>query len=297
MTGVKFTDTIRAMTFADRWQRTQKLDGPTLVARVAEASGVPLEFVAPAAGGEVGAAYVRWPDGTPGVLTWQPGAPKERYEQIADMLALARAAGLPVPAYRLIVPLPGAVAVVQERLPGVVPTEPPVDAMIEANRRFAGLLAGRDLPRTRLWLTEDGPGFCMHGPLAEYSDRTRRVLGWVEEVGRSVPDEMPGDDLVHLDFHPGNVLVEDGRLTGIFDWDGAGPGDRRFDLVTLRYGLWPDRTDLIERVDAELDAVFTPDELRPYWATMALRQVDWAIRHYGPETIDRNATLAETRMG
>jgi len=29
---------------------------------------------------------------------------------------------------------------------------------------------------------------------------------------------MGGHDLVHLDFQPANVLVEDGRITGIIDW-------------------------------------------------------------------------------
>lgn len=282
------------------WQRVARLDGSDLVRRVAAASGTPLVYLGPCPGGEVGAAYVRWPDGSPGVLTWQPATGPDRFRQIADILAVARAAGLPVPEYRLIVPLPDAVAVVQQRLPGTVApelTDGLLTAMLDANRRFAGLLAGRtDIPAVRLYLAADGPGFCLHGPLAEYSRRTRRALAAIEEVGRGYPDEMPGDDLVHTDFHHQNVLTDGDSLTGIIDWDGTGRGDHRFDLVTLRFAVPASRTDLADRLDAEIDARLSPDELRPYWASMALRQIDWAIRHYGDELIDHNLTVAEARL-
>jgi aminoglycoside phosphotransferase (APT) family kinase protein len=39
-------------------------------------------------------------------------------------------------------------------------------------------------------------------------------------------------------MHTDNVLAdEDGRLTGIIDWDGASAGDPRFDLVRSAYDL------------------------------------------------------------
>jgi hypothetical protein len=41
--------------------------------------------------------------------------------------------------------------------------------------------------------------------------------------------------IVHGDFHHRNLLVEDGGVTGVFDWDIAGPGDWRFDLVCLAF--------------------------------------------------------------
>ena len=43
------------------------------------------------------------------------------------------------------------------------------------------------------------------------------------------------DDHVHHDFHHRNFLVEDGRVTGVFDWDIATPGDWRFDLVSFAW--------------------------------------------------------------
>lgn len=284
-----------------RWNRVARIDPPSLLARVVEATGVPFDYLGPCPGGEVGAGYVRWPDGRDAVLTWAPGVDRTRVDDIAKMLAAARDAGVPAPAYELVVPLPEAVALVQQRLPGVVPRWlelPLVERMLAANRRFAGLLAGRaELPAMRLHLTGSGPGFCLHEPLASYDGRTRRLLAWVREAGASVPDTVDGDDLVHADFHYGNVLVgPDGALTGVIDWDGACRGDHRFDLVTLRFAVPADRPDLAARLDAEIDARLTADELRPYWASMALRQVDWAIRHYGDELVTHNLTIAATRI-
>ncbi len=288
-------------------ERAVRLDAPALLARITAATGVEFTYLGPCPGGEVGAAYVRWPDGRPAVLTWCPGTRHaEAVQRSAEILAVARAHGLPVPEYQLVVPLPDAVALVQERLPGSVPAELDatlLTAMLACHDRFAGLLAERrDVPPVELYLRRSGPGFCLHEPLAGHSPRTVRLLDWVREVGRATAPTMSGDDLVHCDFHRQNVLVGPdttglGRvITGIIDWDGVGRGDRRFDLVTLRFDIPPDRPDLAERLDAELDARLTAEELRPYWASMALRMVDWTIRHYPPEVVDRYLTLAESRM-
>jgi aminoglycoside phosphotransferase (APT) family kinase protein len=56
---------------------------------------------------------------------------------------------------------------------------------------------------------------------------------------------------VHGDFHHENLLIRDGRITGV-DWDGAGRGDRRFDLVTLRFGLRPDNSTAGARARLDL---------------------------------------------
>jgi len=85
-------------------------------------------------------------------------------------------------------------------------------------------------------------------------------------------------------------------VTGVVDWDGASRGDRRFDLVTLRFGLHGTATGpgVTERLDAILDSV--PEEvLRPAWAHMSLRMVDWAIRHFSPAEVERWLDLAEQR--
>jgi hypothetical protein len=77
-----------------RWASTPRLDPPYAVRRLAELTGVELAVEGPCRGGEVGAAYVRWPDGRRSVSTG--GTPT-----VAPLVELARAAGLPVARYEL----------------------------------------------------------------------------------------------------------------------------------------------------------------------------------------------------
>jgi aminoglycoside phosphotransferase (APT) family kinase protein len=104
---------------------------------------------------------------------------------------------------------------------------------------------------------------------------------------------MIGDDLVHLDFHPGNVLVDDGRITGVIDWDGATRGDRHLDLVNLRFMLAATAPHLVGMVDERLTLISAGRRER-YWAHHALRAVDWAIRHHDAAAVDRWLTVAES---
>ena len=275
----------------DAWPRTARLDAPAVIDRIAEITGVRLVLEGPCPGGGVGAAYVRWPDGRRSVLT-------EGRTRTGPLLDRARAAGVPTARQELTAHLDGIHVVVQERLAGA----PPVTAaaalvrqMLAVNDRLAGLLAGEPggAP-TPLYLTADGPGFCLHEPLAGYSTRTARLLARVLEVG-AAGSAMIGDDLVHLDFHPGNVLVEDGRLTGVVDWAGATRGDRLFDLVTLRFVLTADAPHLAALVDERL-ADLPARRRRAYWAHMSLRQVDWSIRHHDAGTVERWLAVAESGL-
>ena len=227
--------------------RTARLDAEQVAAAVRARAGVPLVVEGPCPGGQVGAAYVRWPDGRRGVLTWRPGVTLGQVSAgPLAVPALLRAAGYPAPATQLAVQVGDGVAVVQERLPG---------------------------------------------------SAVRHVNAALLDQALALNDRHAGDDVVHGDFHHGNFLAWDGRLTGVVDWGGAGRGDRRFDLVTLRFGLRPDNSTPAARarLDTILDAL--PDEvLTPAWAHMSLRMADWAIRHFGPADVPYWLALAGTRL-
>jgi hypothetical protein len=278
-----------------------KLDAGALVTEVNASAGLGLQLLGPAPGGEVGAAYVRLADGRDGVLTTTPVKAAE-IERTREVLDLARRAGIPTPRYEHVVELSAATAIVQERLPGSNPAtidRPLVDAMLTINARFENLLADRpDLPAPNLYLRESGPGYCVHESLAGYDHRTRRLLEWVHQVGADGPTQMDGNDLVHMDFHFGNVLVNgNGVITGVVDWHQAWRGDRRFDLVTLRFdGLRSLDRGIAAWLDDIIDSVLPPEILRRYWAHMSLRLVDWAIRHHSASVVDGWLDLAATRM-
>jgi aminoglycoside phosphotransferase (APT) family kinase protein len=144
----------------------------------------------------------------------------------------------------------------------------------------------------RMTLTEGADGYCLHEPLRRHSPETRRLLEWVESVGRGI-GRLPDVDLVHVDFHHRNMLRGGDRLTAVVDWEGCRAGDRAFDLVTFCFGM----TDAVqeagveERVWAAACGLAGAELLAPYVAHMALRRVDWSIRHH-PEEVDHVLGLA-----
>jgi hypothetical protein len=272
----------------EAWPTSARLDAPKVLERIASITGVRLVLEGPAPGGEVGAAFVRWPDGRRSVLT----AARTRSAVLVDR---AREAGVPTPRHELTARVDGVRVVVQQRLPGAPPST--LDAglvrqMLRVNDRLAGVLAGEPDPRpAELYLTSDGPGFCLHEPLSAFGPRSQRLLSWVHEVGAD-GTHMVGDDLTHMDFHPGNVLVDRGRLSGVVDWDGAQRGDRHFDLVTLLFYMRAHSPALAALVEERL-RLLPARRMRAYWAHMSLRQVDWSIRHHDAATVQRWLTVAE----
>jgi hypothetical protein len=272
------------------WQPVARLDPYQAIDAIASQTGMRLTYDGPCPGGEVGAAYVRRLDGRRSVLT-------RGQRRSARITEVARAAGIPAPAYEIVADVDGGTVVVQELLPGTPPAgvdETVLAAMLDVHDRFAGLL--RSEPGSgsgiRLYLRASGPGFCLHEPLDGYDKRTRRLLAWVRDVGEQ-RDTADGDDLVHVDFHPGNMLLDGGRLTGVVDWDGAGCGDRHLDLVTLRFDVALRAPGLLPALDDLLTQTVTAGRLRAYWAHMSLRLVDWAIRHHGPADVDFWLATAE----
>lgn len=284
------------------------------MAEVNERTGSRLEMTAVAEHGQSGGAiFVRWPDGRPGVLT-RAQASVEQMRRTRDVLGMARSRGLPVPRHDLVVELAGGtVAVVQEYLPGMplnstrVDSDT-VDAMVAMNDRFAAMLIDYpEVPISPFLVGENIPSVC-RASLEHHSERSRRLLRKIQHVGSGTPNEMAGDDLVHPDYHPENVLGDGaGHITGVVDWNlGAGRGDRRFALIKFRFELaWdtlgqapPDRAT-IDRLDEILHARIPPDLLRLYWAHWTLRHLHHAIhdeKWRRLETIDLFLDLGETRL-
>lgn len=280
------------------WQRTERLDAERLVSALRDESGALLTLDGPCPGGQVGAAYVRWPDGHRSVLKWRPNSTRAatRAGQITVTDAL-RSAGYPAPAIELAAQIGHAVVTVQELLPGTridrFDTQF-LDQALALNQLQAHRLANRpDVPTASLYLRTDGPGFNLHEPLRQFS---RRTAALERRIAALDVEHLSGDDAIHLDFHPGNMLAAAGRITGVIDWDGAARGDRRIDLVTLRFGLEsePATPEAVAQLDAVIDT-FPDDVLVPAWAHMSLRMTDWAIRHFTAADVEKWLDMAEQR--
>jgi hypothetical protein len=287
---------------ADRFPRVERLDAGQLARVLFEQTGIRLAIEGACAGGQVGAAYARWPDGHVGVLKWRPHVTVDEFRSgPAAVAGHLRALGYPAPALELTAQVGQAVVLVQELLPGTKIDHLDVhhlDRVLDVHRIQANALADRgDIPAYQLHLVADGPGYCLHEPLRQFSRRTAALERRISRCGAEDPGHLPGNDAVHGDFHPGNILAAHGAITGVVDWDGAGRGDHRFDLVVLRFGIHPDRADreVVERLDALLDAL-PAAILRPAWAHMSLRMTDWAIRHFPPGDVGQWVDLAEQRI-
>jgi aminoglycoside phosphotransferase (APT) family kinase protein len=265
---------------------------------------VSVEFVRQLPGGAVGAALVRLPSGKLAVLSsWPPGS-AARAGEVGDLLDRLRVRGYPAPAYLAVVDCGDIVAVVQEFVAGTPPpTADPVlvQALLQLNDRQRSVLPAATGGLAELHLRSDGPGYCLHEPLRRYSGETAALRERVHRIGDELPDTVgSGRDVVHGDFHLGNVLIGDksGAVAGIVDWTGARGGDAGLDLVVLAFFLDHARAPVAVRavVEERMREVVEPDGWLAFTAHLALRQVDWAIRHHGPDQVADWTSIAHTRL-
>lgn len=276
--------------------------GARLIEELNSRTGAGLTLVGIAEHGESGGAvYAQLPDGRQ-VVVVRSARPITAILETAQVVAVGRSRGLPLPRYEVVTEVDQGTAIVQERMPGVAGTRIDVadlDAMLAINERFAGVLADRlEVPIPQLQL-RDGP---RHASLALYSKRSRALL---DEIQRVDDGEMDGTDLVHLDFIPDNVLFgPEGSVTGVVDWDGnVCRGDRHFALIKLRFelawhALYPPVPDpaVVSRLDRVLDERIDPSTLRRYWAHWSLKMLDWTIRTAGDADVELHLDLAASRL-
>ncbi|MET9273625.1 phosphotransferase [Kribbella sp. NPDC003557] len=260
-------------------------------------SGLVLTGLADQVGGTSSAAYVAWPDGREAAMT-RTRTKLSTMRQTASVLNDVRSGGLPVPAHQLVLELhDGYVAVVQERLPGrhVDSLDPgTAAAFIAMNNRFAGVL--RDHPQVPRPGAFRGGGV-FERTVGQLGRRGRRLLERLLEVDGGRPFRMEGDDLVHTDYTPGNVLFDaSGNVSGVVDWNsGAARGDRRYALLAMRWGgIGAGEPDQIE---AEL-AQLTPATRRSYEAHWMVDQVhESVVKGFSPERVQADLARAEKVLG
>jgi aminoglycoside phosphotransferase (APT) family kinase protein len=124
--------------------------------------------------------------------------------------------------------------------------------------RFVTALHAVDLP--------GGPAATRTGPLAKPSrdeptlaaisdlrgtiDTDAATAAW--EAALRAPEWDGPPVWVHTDLAPGNLLVADGRLTGVIDWSGVGVGDPAVDLI-VAWNLLPPEARPVFRDELGVD--------------------------------------------
>jgi aminoglycoside phosphotransferase (APT) family kinase protein len=123
--------------------------------------------------------------------------------------------------------------------------------------------------------------------LRDHSDRSRDLLARCQDAVRRFGERVPElEAIVHWDFTPDNVLTRDGRVTGVIDWEGARPGDPRFDLVTVAF--YAPGTPLVEQALVDIDAGVRA----VYQAHLCVRQAEWSLRRHDEATGERMLAYA-----
>jgi aminoglycoside phosphotransferase len=268
----------------------------SLLPHIAEDLG--LEHVRPLRDGEFGAEIVRDRDGAELVLK---ASSQRSARQVARGGALAsrmRDRGYPAPLLVATGAARGASWSLQELLPGRTP-----DVLTASHARalldFTGKqerAAGRHrawrreaLAHAHRWRAELAPCTAAQ-PLAD-------ELADVVERCRAL--DLRDSDVVHGDFSHRNTLAVGDDVTGIIDWDMAGIGDCRLDVVTLAYwcAVEPTRRTPIaaQIIDDHLRDACQPPMRAVFGAYVALRHLAYVARAH-PDEIDSLARTITTEI-
>jgi Ser/Thr protein kinase RdoA (MazF antagonist) len=239
------------------------------------------------------------------VVKLVPGAQRalDNQRRLVRLVGDLRRRGYPAPEYVGVGESGGTIFTVQWRLPGRplhrAPGMPPAPELFASV--LPSLLAAIDLQRDAgdladppwpAWLLDTietgGDGYCLHATMRQ-APRTAALLRRLQTLARrNRQDEVRTLDIVHFDMNPANILQAGGHLSGVVDWnipfDGAGQGDRGFDVATLlfyTYDIERTREVLWERALELSGLAWTT----VYLCHLSLRQVEWSRRH-SPDRAD-----------
>lgn len=104
---------------------------------------------------------------------------------------------------------------------------------------------------------------------AEVRGRFERFLS-----GNDLPHAMA---IIHGDFGTGNILVDDGRVSGVIDFGGCAIGDPAYDLASLSAGLGDDFLALLRPHYPGIEAI--SERIGFYRSTFPLLDVLFGLEH------------------
>ena len=102
-------------------------------------------------------------------------------------------------------------------------------------------------------------------------DSKRALSVWQQALDAGPWHEQPV--WVHGDLLPGNIIVKNGRLSGVIDWSGLGVGDPACDGM-LAWALPPDARDVFRQ------ALGFDDATRARARGWVVEQTIWYIPYY-----------------
>ncbi|WP_328325088.1 aminoglycoside phosphotransferase family protein [Kribbella sp. NBC_00382] len=266
-----------------------------------EAHGSSYQLVQRLAGGNQSGAYlVRAPDHRQAVLKWsERTAWAGQVLRAAPRIPLIRERGYPTPAWLAVgVTSDGFPYQLQEFLPGKPMADlGEAEAVLLIN--LVNRQTGLDPDPGRNW--SEYARSVVFGETAPARDRLRAS----SPTGAAVVEaflrlchglenlELPSGDLVHGDLSTNNVLVQDGRVTGVVDIEALGSGTRVFDLASLlREGyLWRGDPSALATIRTEAERIAGPDVLKICVSSTVFEVLDFERARSSPD-LDQMLTRA-----
>jgi hypothetical protein len=256
---------------------------------LSSATGERYQLVGRLAGGETGAHEFAAPDQRRVVVKWdiEPASQAQRLLAVGLTNRLRDEAGWPVPPLAT-VEHDGCLFVIQDLVPGV-PVEGLTHSIVDRLLELHGNRIDLERPSDESsWpqqlidtMTTGGAGYCVHESLRSHDARGVRLVERIEAIGYALgPDSLAGGDIVHWDFHPGNVLEVDGDVSAVIDTDFVTTGDAAFDLTALAVSSLATACEPgVRRRLLELGVRSLGEPQRAaYVGHLLLRNVDWSIR-------------------
>lgn len=156
-------------------------------------------------------------------------------------------------------------------LPGEVATNVPELAdSPRAAQDLAGFLAAlEDFPSEGLPADEVTPGLITEDPLVTRDRRTRAAIAQVEgsfpakalielwDAALATPRSNRRPVWIHGDFHAGNLLATDGRISAVIDFSAIGIGDPACDIAVAFGFMSPRVRKLFRRTLGADDSTWT----------------------------------------
>jgi hypothetical protein len=266
-----------------------------VVAALSDAHGVSVRDARPALEGESGGAWFARCEGAEVVVKWVEAAAAARFDSLEEAFTIARARGVPIPERWPPLVVGERCVLLQRAVSGATgaPTPALIDDVATAISRLGSIHAPDHLTGT--WgdtvvrsLQEGLDEWCEHGALLRAGGELAEVVRVARRLGASVDAEMfPTTDLMHLDLHTKNVLLDDhGHLAAIVDWEGACGGDLRFDLTYFAFAAGAADPGISRPIWTTLEVLLPPELLAAYTVHAVLRMVDWSFRHHDQATVE-----------
>lgn len=263
------------------------------------AAALDAQVIEPLAGGHFGAFRVRAAGGTDAVLKVLPDWPElavNKVQGAAELVGRLTDRGYPAPRFLDVGVIGTDVYTVQEYVAGAVPSGlTPTTA-----RELVGLWRAHDGAAQRV--TDSHWGETVLARTIRRGDELRsatddpRVLNVLDQAvavaSAADASVFRVGDVVHGDFSPGNLLVRDGAVAAVIDWEGAREGDSRADLLRLyaAAATWDTpESPVVSLLRKELDDTTPAEVWLPIGADIAVlhlayglfarpAEMDWVLR-------------------